>query len=59
MDKCLKCGVEVEGYEPQMCCNGYMCGCRGMPIEPCLCPECWDIEFPRKNKSAITQEERK
>ena len=25
---------EVKDWEPEYCCNGYMCGCMGQPIEP-------------------------
>jgi hypothetical protein len=29
---CMICNEEL-GYEPQMCCSGFMCGCGGRPIE--------------------------
>ncbi len=39
--KCLICGGEVP-YEPEMCCDGRDCGCRGMPIDPPICGDrCW------------------
>lgn len=40
---CYVCGKDVEGYKPQMCCDGRECGCYGMPLEPPICSnECWD-----------------
>lgn len=27
------------GEEPQMCCDGRMCGCMGQPTEPIVCSE--------------------
>jgi len=33
---CEICGKEIE---IQRCCDGYMCGCMGMPIEPPVCSE--------------------
>ena len=27
---------------PPMCCNGDMCGCRGLPVDP---PLCWNIDY--------------
>jgi len=41
--RCDKCGCDVEmpdDYERPMCCDGYMCGCMGEPIEPLLCGKC-------------------
>ena len=35
---CLACKRPLpEGYEFFTCCNGYMCGCRGLPVEPWVC----------------------
>lgn len=31
---CDICGVDIE---VAMCCNGHMCGCMGLPIEPPIC----------------------
>lgn len=31
------CEICEKEIEIQMCCDGYMCGCMGMPIEPPLC----------------------
>lgn len=39
MDNCIVCGNPVPDYKPVYCCSGYMCGCRGLPIEPPLCSE--------------------
>ena len=44
---CLICGKPVPDYEPKMCCDGYMCGCQGMPIEPCVCSEECDLAVYR------------
>jgi len=47
-DKCIVCGKEID-YELPMCCNGYMCGCQGLPVEPPLCSEeCANIFFQSK-----------
>lgn len=40
---CDSCGepVEVvEDYKPENCCNGYLCGCYGYPIDPVFCRKC-------------------
>ena len=39
---CLVCGKDVPDYKPEYCCNGTDCGCRGLPTEPCVCPEHWE-----------------
>ena len=40
---CMICG-EPLGYVPQMCCDGFMCGCMGQPIDPPVCSEkCYNI----------------
>lgn len=36
---CFNCETFVEGYEHQMCCNAFDCGCQGYPINPCFCSE--------------------
>jgi hypothetical protein len=36
---CYVCQKPVTDYEPEMCCNGECCNCRGLPIEPPLCSE--------------------
>lgn len=45
MYNCEQCGKPVPDYEPQFCCNGQDCGCLGLPIEPCLCDDCWNNLF--------------
>lgn len=51
-DLCIICNKPVEDYEPKMCCDGYMCGCMGLAIEPCICSErCWDAAFNYIGKS--------
>lgn len=33
--------VEVpDDYEYEFCCNGYMCGCYGYPMNPVFCDPC-------------------
>jgi hypothetical protein len=45
---CEMCGKRCPDYSPQMCCDGRECGCRGQPIEPCICSqECWDAMLAR------------
>lgn len=40
---CDICGKIVIGYKPQLCCNGFECGCMGKPVEPCVCSdECFE-----------------
>jgi hypothetical protein len=40
---CLICNKPVPDYIEEMCCDGYQCGCRGMPTYPCICSdECDD-----------------
>lgn len=36
---CIICWRPVEGYEPEYCCDGFECGCHGVPINPCCCSE--------------------
>jgi len=45
--KCFVCQntltkEEMENYfkNSKYCCDGHMCGCRGMPIEAPICNEC-------------------
>lgn len=48
--KCERCSIDIEmpdDYERPMCCDGYMCGCMGQPIEPLLCTECEEAVFGR------------
>lgn len=35
----MVCGHEFEWPEPQMCCDGRECGCRGLPVDPIVCSE--------------------
>lgn len=51
MEKCVVCGKPVPDYKPEYCCDGRECGCRGLPIEPCLCSyECGEKLFGRVEK---------
>ena len=36
---CIICGKSMPDFEPQMCCSGFDCGCRGLPVEPPICSE--------------------
>lgn len=43
-ENCDVCDTFVGGFEYQMCCNAFDCGCMGQPVYPCICSsECWDI----------------
>jgi len=41
---CVACTKTVHGvpiqYKEEYCCNGYMCGCYGYPLNPVLCNKC-------------------
>jgi hypothetical protein len=50
---CEHCGKELsEDYKPALCCDGYMCGCMGRPIEPMVCSQdCFNaIIKPKEEK---------
>jgi len=36
---CMYMKVNTK-YEPEYCCNGYLCGCRGLPTNPIFCNGC-------------------
>lgn len=48
---CEVCGSEFLGNEPEYCCNGKDCGCRGMSIDPIVCsPHCYhSLPFLKSN----------
>lgn len=47
---CMACGRPFNGKLPRMCCDGYMCGCMGMPTEPVVCDEkCYDALMAGKS----------
>lgn len=29
-----------DSYKPRYCCDGYMCGCYGVPLNAVLCDDC-------------------
>jgi hypothetical protein len=40
---CDSCGEPIKvfkEYEPEHCCDGYLCGCYGYPINPIFCTPC-------------------
>jgi hypothetical protein len=39
MNFCLICGRPVPDFKPERCCDGFMCGCQGAPMNPCLCSD--------------------
>lgn len=55
MYKCIVCEKEVDDYEPQMCCGGVDCGCRGLPIEPPLCDD-HSVSFYNPNEVAHVEQ---
>lgn len=51
-EHCEICGKFMEGYEYEMCCNGFECECMGRPVEPCICSnKCWDQFTKPRQKS--------
>jgi len=40
--KCTECGKPIPEYIPEYCCDGVDCCCRGLPIYPPWCDECWN-----------------
>lgn len=47
-DKCASCEAEIEvpsDYEPEHCCNGWECGCYGLPLNPMFCHKCEEQFF--------------
>ena len=36
---CAICNKPMPDWEPEICCNGLECGCKGLPIEPCICSQ--------------------
>ena len=41
MNECIFCNKPVDDYIAEYCCDGYMCGCGGGPIEPPMHIECY------------------
>jgi len=54
--ECQKCGNQVLDYQPQLCCDGRECGCLGLPLEPCICTECWDNYYINLLKIKIKED---
>jgi hypothetical protein len=53
---CMMCHKPLaDDYDPQMCCSGYDCGCRGQPTNPPICSDaCWDALMKRNGTSDPT-----
>lgn len=34
---CFVCGEKFYGPEPERCCDGRECGCKGQPLGPSIC----------------------
>jgi len=50
--KCLVCsGPMPEDYEPEFCCSGRDCGCRGLPTEPPICSKKCGEKWMKKKYS--------
>lgn len=47
-DACFNPITVVDEYVPEMCCNGFECGCYGKPINPAFCEKCEDEIFRKK-----------
>ncbi|NRD80331.1 hypothetical protein HPT25_23700 [Bacillus sp. BRMEA1] len=39
-DSCFTSIRVKRNYKPEHCCNGFECGCYGMPINPVFCDKC-------------------
>lgn len=51
-EECEVCGEFIPGFEYQRCCNTFDCGCRGEPVNACLCSEeCYDKSL--SNEEAV------
>lgn len=51
---CEVCGTEIE---VTMCCNGHMCGCYGLPVDPPVCSsECYDTFISKEYRDKVKQE---
>lgn len=56
---CEHCQKPVCDYTPQICCDGFQCGCMGRPTEPCVCStECWNALLNHRQMTAekVTQQ---
>ena len=49
-NECYFCRQPVEDFEPVYCCDGYMCGCQGQPIDPPMHDDCVTIDLLKKIK---------
>jgi len=56
--KCYGCGADIEidfNYEPEFCCSGRDCLCRGEITNPLFCDDCWRKieEYERQYKNFL------
>lgn len=58
---CEVCNKPVPEYVPKYCCNGFGCGCFGLPVEPCICSEeCWNkVVYRNAEESETTSSAKK
>lgn len=47
-DGCFQPTEVEEDHQPEMCCDGYMCGCYGKPTNPVFCETCEEKLFGRE-----------
>ncbi|PHE64395.1 hypothetical protein COF68_06040 [Bacillus toyonensis] len=51
-DFCQDLTIVNKDHKPEICCDGYMCGCYGMVNNPVLCKKCSNsINFDAKLRS--------
>ena len=55
-NECIYCGEPVKDYEPEYCCNGDMCGCQGMPINPPAHRICCLVDALEKTEKFISKQ---
>lgn len=53
---CMVCKGPL-GYTPSMCCDGNMCGCRGLPTGPPICSDTcyakWELATPEEGRGYL------
>lgn len=52
--KCAACGKQFK-MEIRRCCDGYMCACQGLPVDPIVCDHvCYQIAYGYKINGRTT-----